>query len=611
MPTGTLKIHSENLMPIIKKWLYSDKDIFVRELVSNACDALRKLKIVQDKEGIVCDASALRIDIHCDKEAKTLTFSDTGIGMDGAEVEKYIAQIAFSGAEEFLGKYASSDEKDQIIGHFGLGFYSAYMVADKVKVETLSYKEGAEAVTWISDGATDYEMEASSRSERGTAITLYVNDESAEFLETARLNEILTRYCAFLPYPIYLNGTHINHKEPLWVKAPSECTDKDYLDFYRQLYPFESDPLFWVHLNVDYPFHVKGILYFPKMHPGVEPKKTSVKLFCNRVFVSDNCQDLLPEFLTILKGAIDSPDIPLNVSRSYLQMDRTVRQLGMHLSKKVAEKLLSQYRADKEAFTKAWPDIEVVVKLGAMQDEKFLEKVKDFLIWKNSEGAWTTVEEYLERHKESYKDKIFYTADEKHPTHFMELYKEKGIEVLYTTTVLDTALIQTLEQKHAPVKFQRIDGALDEVILEPSREKNLLDAGGKTEGARLADFVRSALKNESVEIEAKSLASDTLPGFILIDEETRRMRDYLALTQPSMRGMNQFAKHKFVINTNSKVMMAVKALSEKDADLASELVNELYELSLLSHKEMPATELGAFIARSHRVLEKLAERVCV
>lgn len=609
MTVGTLKIHSENILPIIKKWLYSEKDIFIRELVSNACDAIHKVKVLRERGEVQASDDEFRIDIQINKEAHTLTFIDNGIGMDAEEVEKYIAQIAFSGAEEFLEKYKSNDEKEQIIGHFGLGFYSSYMVADKVQIDTLSYKPGAQPVLWTCEGSSEYQISEGKRETRGTEITLFVNKENEEFLEESRLSTILHHYCDFLPYPIYLNGTQINKKEPLWMKSALDCTDEEYLEFYRRLYPMEEEPLFWVHLNVDYPFHLKGILYFPRVRPGFDFKKNQIRLFCNRVFVSDNCQELIPEYLIMLRGAIDSPDIPLNVSRSYLQMDRTVRQLSTHVSKKVSERLVNFFRNEKEKFHKAWPDLELIVKLGCLQDEKFYERVKEILVWKNSREEWTTIDEYLERNREKNKEKVFYTVDEKHPSHFLDLYRQQEIEVLFTNSLIDTSLISFLEGKYPGVKFQRIDGAIDDAILDPAKEKNLLDADGKTEAGHLAQFVRSKLGLPNLEVEAKSLASDSLPGFILIDEASRRMRDFFALRQPEMRDDQMFApKQTFVVNTNSQLMQAIQKLDQRDPELTQDLLLQVYELALLSQKEMDPRTLNSFISRSSKVLEKLALR---
>lgn len=607
MEKKALKVHTENILPIIKKWLYSDKDIFVRELVSNACDALSKCKRLRDESLMSFSDDELRIELFIDKKSRTLRFIDTGIGMSAEEVEKYIAQLAFSGAEEFAQKYKSDKEKDQIIGHFGLGFYSAYMVAEKVEINTLSYQQSAESAFWSCDGGIEYELSTGSRGERGTEITLYVDKESDEFLEEHKIKSLLEQYCAFLPYPIYLNGTHINNKEPLWLKSASQCTDEEYLEFYRSLYPMDPDPLFWVHLNVDYPFHLKGILYFPKIHKRFDWNQSNLKLFCNRVFVSDNCKDLIPDYLMVLKGAIDSPDIPLNVSRSYLQMDRTVRQLSTHVAKKVADKLQTLYSTEKEKFLTNWKDIELIIKLGVIQDEKFYERAKEFLVWKSTSGSYVTIDEYLSSATEKTKEKIYYTStEEESGSCFLNLYKDKGIDVLYATSPVDSHLMSFLESKIRPVKFQRIDGGLDESILDSAKEKTLLDQDGKTEATKLADIVRSALESDSIEVEAKSLSSDSLAGFVLLDEDMRRLRDALALSQPTSAPMFP-DKKKFIINTNSRLITALPSMQKKNPSLAKDLITQLYELSLLSQKELDPSKLSDFIQRSSRVIEQLVE----
>jgi molecular chaperone HtpG len=607
MEKRTLKVHTENILPIIKKWLYSDKDIFLRELVSNACDALSKCKTLREQGLMQYADDELRIELTVDKKNKTLRFVDTGIGMTSEEVEKYIAQVAFSGAEEFMSKYKSDSEKDQIIGHFGLGFYSAYMVADLVTINTLSYQQDSTSAFWSCDGGVEYQLSEGTRPSRGTEITLHIGNDGEEYLEESKIRSLLDQYCAFLPYPIFLNGTHINNKEPLWLKAPSQCTDEEYLEFYRSLYPMDPDPLFWIHLNVDYPFHLKGILYFPKIHKRFDWNQSNIKLFCNRVFVSDNCKDLIPDYLMVLKGAIDSPDIPLNVSRSYLQMDRTVRQLASHVSKKITDKLQNLYSNDKDKFITCWSDIELIVKLGIIQDEKFYEKAKEFLIWKNTSNQWIKLDEYVDANKERIKDKVFYTSSEEtHESQFLNFYKEKGIEVLYANSPVDTHLISFLEHKMHPVRFQRIDGGLDDSLIDSAKEKTLLDADGKTEAARLADYIRGALGQDKIEVEAKSLATESLPGFILVDEDLRRMRDTLALSQQSLPS-SLTDKKKFIVNTNSKLMSALPHMHKKSPDLAKDLVEQIYELSLLSQKELEPSKLSNFIHRSTRVLEQLVE----
>lgn len=601
MAKGSLTINSNNILPIIKKWLYSDKDIFLRELISNSCDAINKIKILENKNVIEKSSDPFRIDIVIDKSKKTLTISDNGIGMTKNEVEKYIADIAFSGAEEFLKKYSTENEKDQIIGHFGLGFYSAYMVSKKVDINTKSYIAEEPGVFWSCDGSSDYDIDLSDKKERGTTITLYLNEDEAELLQETKVKQILQKYCPYLPFPIYINNNHLNNKDPLWLKAPSDCSDKDYLEFYRELYPFDSDPIFWVHLNVDYPFNLRGILYFPKIGSNFDINKNSIKLFCNRVFVSDNCKDLLPDYLTILKGALDSPDIPLNVSRSYLQMDSTVRKLGSHISKKICDRLNNLYNSSRENFISIWKNIEVIIKLGILQNDEFYEKAKKFLIWKNSDESWTTIEEYLEKHKDSYKNKVFYSHEESSP--FLNLYKEKNIEVLFSNPYIDSAILNYLESKLSPIKFQRIDGDIDESILDLSKEKTLLDATGKSEAANIADFIRDSLSNEDLSVEAKSLASDSLPAFIMLKEEERRIREYMNLTQKT--DLSFPTKKTFVVNTNSPLITKAFALRLKNKDLAKDLIKHIYNLSQLSQKELAPTDISSFISHSNKVLEKL------
>jgi molecular chaperone HtpG len=606
MTTGTLKIHTQNILPIIKKWLYSDKDIFVRELVSNACDAIQKCRVLRDHGELTIPDDDFRIDIQTDKNAHTLTFTDNGIGMTAEEVEKYIAQVAFSGAEEFIGKYSSQNEKDQIIGHFGLGFYSSYMVAENVTIDTLSYRNGSDPVLWTCDGSISYTLDKGQRTSRGTKITLFIGKDDEEFLEESRLRSILQHYCAFLPFPIFLNGSQINKKQPLWLKNASECTDAEYLEFYHSLYPLEPDPIFWIHLNVDYPFHLKAILYFPKITRRFDWNQNTIKLFCNRVFVSDHCKDLIPDYLMILRGAIDSSDIPLNVSRSTLQMDRTVRQLSQHISKKVSDRLSSLYMTEREKFITAWPDIEMIIKLGMLQDDKFYERSKDFLIWKNLNGEWTTIAEYLERHREEYKRKVFYGAEDQLQSHLLELYKQKNIEILAASSLVDTPLINLLEDKMDDVKFQRVDGAIDDSIVDASREKTLLDAEGRTERFKIADFIRSKLEIDNLTVEAKSLTTDSVPAFLVVDEEMRRMRETMALAQQALPP-NFAAKRTFVVNTNNKLVQSIYQFKDKDPALAKEMIHHLYELSLLSQRELEPAALSRFVVRSNQILEKMAQ----
>jgi molecular chaperone HtpG len=601
MRKNTLSVHSENLLPIIKKWLYSDKDIFLRELVSNACDALAKAKVLQSRELI--DDTDFKVFIRVDKEKKTIVIADTGIGMSAEEVEKYIAQIAFSGAEEFVSKYKSETEKDPIIGHFGLGFYSAYMVAATVDIDTLSYQKDASPVFWTCDGTSTYSIGEGKKEGRGTEITLHVDEESLEYLEESKIRELLNQYCKFLPFPIDLNGTPLGNLEPLWMKSPADCSDKDYIEFYRSLFPMDPEPIFWIHLNVDYPFNLRGILYFPKIHRRFDAKESTIKLFCNRVFVSDNCKDILPDYLTILRGAIDSPDIPLNVSRSYLQVDKNVKQLAAHVSKKISDRLSSLYKTDREKFIACWPDVEMIVKLGMLQDEKFFERIQEFLIWKNSENSWTTAAEYLERNTGG---KILYAVEDR-AGQIAAAHKEKNIEFLYTNALIDTAVINRLEDKLS-CKFQRLDGQLGEHLLDASREMTAVDAEGKTEASKIADQIRTCLNQPEIEVQAKSLSADGLPGMVILNEEERRFRDYMAMTQGTTIP-NLLSKKTFIVNTNSKLIQIISRLQEKQPEMATELAQNVFDLSLLSQKELEPTKAEEVLSRQTSILEKLASLI--
>ncbi len=569
-----LKIHSENILPIIKQWLYSDKDIFIRELVSNATDAIQKVVLLEK------GSPPFRIDLTINTEKKTLTVSDNGIGMTSEEVENYICQIAFSGAEEFVQKY--SQNKDQFIGHFGLGFYSAFMVSSSIEIETKSYLEEAPAAHWTSDGSSTYDLEVGTRESRGTDIILHVSDE--EYLDHGKLREILKTYCSFLPYPIYLNNEEINSKPPLWLKKPSECTDEEYLDFYKALYPNEPDPIFWIHLQIDHPFNLKTILYFPKITPRFDFQSSNIKLFCNRVFVTDNCKDLFPNYLTVLRGAIDSIDIPLNVSRSTLQKDSNVKKLSSHISKKVADRLAALYADEKERFISYWPDIETLIKFGVLQDEKFYERAKTFLLWKTLNDKWLTVEELGTK-------KISYTTH--NDSTFLSLYKEKGIEVIFSGGVLDTAIFNLLE-KALEIQFQRIDSDVHE---------NFLD--GTSETSNVGETLQTLLSLENVAVEAKSLNTQKLPAFIKIDEGSRRIRDYLTMTQKEM-GVLPLGPQTLVVNTNSPLVQAIIALKETDASLAQKLTKALYNLSLLSQKELHPDNLPSFVTDTTEMLEALS-----
>ncbi len=607
MAEGKLQIHSENILPILKKWLYSDHDIFLRELVSNACDAVAKVKILREDGVLEKSEEPFRIDIDINQEEKTITISDNGIGMTGEEVEKYIAQLAFSGAEEFVQKYQKGAEKEALIGHFGLGFYSAFIVSQKVSIDTLSHTPGSKSAYWICDGGTTYSLSDGSKETPGTKITLFLSEENGEYLEAKRLHAILKKHCSYLPVPIYLQGEQINHKDPLWTKSPSDCQDEDYISFYHELYPTDPEPMFWIHLNVDYPFNLKGIIYFPKITQRFDHNSSNIKLFCNRVFVSDNCKEIFPEYLTVMRGALDSPDIPLNVSRSHLQMDRTVRQLSGHISKKVSDKLSNLYVSDREKFLKFWPDIEIIIKLGILNDEKFYERSKEFLVWKTLNDTWTTTEEYMERRKDSYQNKVFYTTASETDSPFLRLYKEQGIEVLISSHPIDSAVMSRLEQKLSPAKFQRVDGGAEDLLLDKSKEKTLLDADGKSTAQRIAECITCSLDGSQVEVEAKSLASEDIPAFVVLDEEMRRMRDYFSLSNQEIPD-HLMGKQKLIVNTNNPLVSMIYDLKESNPKLAELLSKHIYDLALLSQKELKAEKLNDFINRSNEVLTALAKQ---
>jgi len=592
---GQLNIHSENILPIIKKWLYSEKDIFIRELAANAADAIQKLHILH-AQGQASHIPEPRIEIRADKEKKTLTFSDTGLGLDAEEAERFLAQIAFSGAEEFMKTYQLNDT---FIGHFGLGFFSAFIVAEQVEVSSLSYKEGASPIVWSSDGSVTYSIADGERSEVGTDVILHVQEEHLEYLDETKLRQVVSRFCSFFPYPVYVNGTHINEHEPLWQKRPQDCTEEEYKAFYRVLYPFDEPPLFWIHLNVDYPFHVQGILYFPKIRQDLTLSKDHVKLFCNRVFVSDDCKDVLPEYLSLLRGVLESPDIPLNVSRSYLQVDQTVRQLGTHIAKKVVDALSSLQKNDQKRFEECWQVCELVIKLGMLQDEKFYTRAKDLLLFKRCQGGYTRLQELADQKT------IVYCEAGQEQAALTTAYLEKDIDVLVMSSPLDHPLMSRLEKDHE-YKFKRTDAALDATLEDPTREKTLLDASGKTEAAHIADFFRAVLKDDAVDVQAKSIDA-SFPALLTLSEEERRFRDYMTRVSGDATALQP--QRSLIVNTNSPLVQAVYKVQEKQPELANEVVRHIWDLTCLTHHELPPAEMQEFIDRSTRVLAKLTSAI--
>ncbi|MEL6604277.1 MAG: molecular chaperone HtpG [Cyanobacteria bacterium J06614_10] len=648
---GNISIHTENIFPIIKKWLYSDHEIFIRELVSNGVDAISKLSMLS-RSGEYQGDTTPQITIAIDKDAKTLSISDTGIGMTGEEIKKYINQVAFSSAEEFISKY--KDETDQqIIGHFGLGFYSSFMVADRVDIDTLSWQDGAQAVHWSCDGSTSFELSESDRTERGTTITLHLNDDEQEYLEEARIKQLVKTYCDFMPVPIKLGDDTLNKQEALWKKSPSELTDQDYLDLYRYLYPFEEEPLLWVHLNTDYPFVVNGILYFPKLKPDVELNKGQIKLFCNQVFVSDNCEEIIPKFLTPLRGVIDSTDIPLNVSRSFLQADRTVRRIADYVAKKVGDRLKELYRDDIAKYISTWQDLGTFVKFGSLNDDKFKKQVKDYVIFRTTadlaksdepkvevqtegDDAWsdvsdkkavdengasyTNIQEYLDRNKEKHENRIYYATDEVSQATYISLLKGQDIEVLFMDSFIDTHFVSFLEQEYSDVKFSRVDADLDDTLIDSDKSDEIVDGtDNKTRGEQIKEVFEKALNRPQVTIRTEALKADDSapPAMVLLPEELRRMQEMSAFIQQQSV---QFPEaHTLLVNTAHPLIQNVAKLGKSgiiqpdgsaspSEQLANLICEQVYDLALMAQKGFDADGMKAFTERSTSLLTQLTER---
>ena len=608
MAKGNISVDSENMFPIIKKWLYSDKDIFLRELVSNGCDAVTKLKkLVGIGEAQIEDEPQYKVEVSVYKNAKKLVISDNGIGMTAEEIDKYINQIAFSGASDFLAKYKDEEDKNsQIIGHFGLGFYSAFMVADSVQIDTLSYKENSKAAKWVCDGTMEYEMTDGERSERGTTITLNIAEDSLDFLEENKLREILHKYCSFLPTDVYFINADaevkkesddeikpINNTTPLWMKKPSECSDEEYKEFYTNVFMDFNEPLFWIHLNVDYPFNLKGILYFPKINHEFVGIEGQIKLFNNQVFVADNVKEVIPEFLMLLKGVIDCPDLPLNVSRSFLQNDGYVTKISNHITKKVADKLSGMFKNDRENYDKYWDDINVFIKYGCLRDEKFYEKIKDCIIYKNLEGKYITLDEYLEG-----KDKkdVYYVSDEKQQAQYINMFKEQGLDALILPTMMDTHFISFLEMKQNDVKFARIDSALSQTVEDGEKDEEKNNS--------LIEKFKAKINDESLKFEVQALKNASIPAVILLSEQSRRMQEMYRSYGQQMAGMASMFKDEFtlVINSNNELIQKMSTLNDEDASL---LIEHVYDLAKISHSPLTGEQMTKFIERSNKLLQKL------
>ncbi|GAC1491249.1 MAG: molecular chaperone HtpG [Chamaesiphon sp.] len=656
---GTITIHTANIFPIIKKSLYTDHEIFLRELISNAVDAIQKLKMVSYSGEVTGEIGEPEIQITLDKDKKTLSVSDNGIGMTAEEVKKYINQVAFSSAEEFIQKY-KTDGDQPIIGHFGLGFYSSFMVATQVEIDTLSYKKGASAVHWSCDGSPAFQLEDSSRTERGTTITLTLQEEEQEYVEQARIRQLVKTYCDFMPVPIKLDGEVINKQRALWKESPQNLSKEDYLEFYRYLYPFQEEPLLWVHLNTDYPFLLNGILYFPKLQPDVDVSKGSIKLFSNQVFVSDHCEEIIPKFLLPLRGVIDSTDIPLNVSRSSLTNDRTVRRISDYIARKVGDRLKELYRDNREEYIRCWKDVGTFVKFGSLNDEKFKKQVEDTIIYRTTakissaasetpavqvqtdegdawqdvtssqpssdskdekEVSYTTIKEYLERNKERHENRVLYCTDEATQATYVQLHKNQGLEVLFMDSFIDTHFITFLEREYPDVKFARVDADLDQTLIDQDKAQEIVDPKtNKTRSEQIKELFEKAINKPKVNVRTEALKSDdpqgTPPAMVLLPEVMRRLREMSALMQQQNAEFPE--EHILVVNTAHPLIQNLANLSQgsiiqaegqsPSGELAKQISQHIYDLALMSQKGFDADGMKAFVERSNQVLTRLTER---
>ena len=659
---GNLSINSQNIFPIIKKWMYSDHDIFYRELVSNACDAITKLKkLSMIGEYEAPDDIEYKVEIKLSAKDKTIKIIDNGIGMTKEEVDEYINQIAFSGAEAFLEKYKDKANDDQIIGHFGLGFYSAFMVADQVTIDTLSFKDGTESVHWSCDGGTEYDISEGTKATPGTEITLYLNEDSYEFANEYKAKEVLDKYCSFMPVPIFVtnedageqteeipeeevtekdtvldtfikdavteevekeDGTKetvekvpakkmakivkrpvaINDIHPLWTKHPNECSDEDYKEFYRKVFHDYKEPLFWIHLNMDYPFNLKGILYFPKINTEYESIEGTIKLYNNQVFVADNIKEVIPEFLLLLKGVIDCPDLPLNVSRSALQNDGFVKKISDYITKKVADKLSGMCKTDKENYEKYWDDINPFIKFGCLKDEKFAEKMNDYIIFKNLNGKYLTLKECLEENKEKHENTVFYVTDEVEQSQYINMFKNEGIDAVILTHNIDQPFITNMESKNENLKFKRIDADLSDSFKEETSKDELKDMNEK-----LTKTFKDALGNENLTVSVEKLKDSSISSMITLSEESRRMQDMMKMYGMAGMDPNMFGAEgqTLVLNANNDL---VKYVAEHaDGENTKIICEQLYDLAMLSHAPLSPEQMTGFIARSNKIMELLAK----
>ena len=679
---GTLSIDSENIFPIIKKWVYSDHDIFVRELVSNGCDAITKLKKLDMMgEYELPEGYKPKIEVIVNPEEKTMKFIDNGLGMTAEEVEEYITQIAFSGATQFLEKYKDKTTEDEMIGHFGLGFYSAFMVADEVQIDTLSYKEGAKPVHWASEGGTEYEMQEGNKTTVGTEITLYLNEDSLEFANEYRAREVLERYCSFMPTEIFLSKANaepeydtideddvldtdtvvehiteepkegeegepkkkakivrrpvsISDTHPLWTKNPSECTKDDYIDFYRKVFMDYKEPLFWIHLNMDYPFNLKGILYFPKINTEYDSIEGKIKLYNNQVFIADNIKEVIPEFLMVLKGVIDWPDLPLNVSRSALQNDGFVNKVADYISKKVADKLNGMFKTDRENYEKYWDDISPFIKFGCLKDEKFGEKMKNSMLYKNLDHKYMTLEDIIKEAKgeeadaakteetkeeetktdaeeskdadakEEEKTRIFYVTDEVQQSQYINMFKAQGQDAIILTHNIDSAFITYLEQKHQEVQFLRIDADVHDSLKDEVAEDEKEEFQKTTDS--LVEIFRKELGNEKLDVKVEKLKDENVASMAVLSEENRRMQEMMKMYGMGGMDASMFGSQAtLVLNANHPLVQFLVA--NKDSENVSIICKQLYDLAMLAHKPLSPEEMTAFVKRSNDIMMLLTK----
>lgn len=639
---GNLSINSENMLPIIKKWLYSDKDIFIRELISNANDAIKKFKkLVNLGEAAVDENEKYQIKVVVDSENKTIQVIDNGIGMTADEVKQYINQIAFSGVTDFVNKYQGKlNPEDQIIGHFGLGFYSAFMVADKVQIDTLSYIEGASPVKWICTGGIEYEMDESDRQARGTTITLYVGEDGKEFLNEFTLKDTLQKYCSFMPVEIYFEKVEvkeekeentenneeakkenaenneeneetekeepkpINNPNPLWLKDPKECKEDEYKEFYHELFHDFKEPLFWIHLNMDYPFRLKGILYFPKLSHELETAEGEIKLYNNQVYVADNIKEVIPEFMLLLKGVIDCPDLPLNVSRSFLQNDGYAKKVSDYITRKIGDKLVSLFKTERENFEKFWDDICIFIKYGCMREEKLYDKVKDILLFKTTDTQYMTLSEYLDKNKATNENTVFYVSDPKQQAQYIKIFKEQNMDAVIMDTKLDTPYMSFLESKNEKVKFSRIDADLSDNLKDKTTETE----EDKTTEAELENTFKSALNSDKIKVKLESLKDSSVSAIMLLSEQSRRMQEMYKMFGNMGIGAKPEEEQTLVLNKNNnlvRLLTNLKGVPNKQDDVKL-ICEQIYDLALIGNRPLETDEMVKFIDRSNKILEKIA-----